>query len=168
MLRAEGNTVFTPIATAPTSSASYCTRLEVITGQPTAFVDLTAELERCVAAARIRVGTLTVQTLHTTTGLIVNESEPLLLTDFQSMFSRLVPRRAGYHHDDLARRIGVPLDEPPNGHAHCRALLLQPSLSLTVVDGRMVLGRWQRVMFVELDGPRPRELSVVVFGELAD
>jgi thiamine phosphate synthase YjbQ (UPF0047 family) len=56
--------------------------------------------------------------------------------------------------------------ERPNGHAHCRALLLPSSACLNVNGGRLLLGRWQRVFFVELDGPRERELSVFVISEL--
>lgn len=155
----------TPTAIAPTCHTSHSARIQLVTGRPTAFIDLTAELERLVTTSNVRVGSLTIQTLHTTTGLVVNEREPLLLSDFESVLSRLVPGAAVYHHDDIARRIGVPLDEPRNGHAHCRALLLPSSLSLTIVDQRLVLGRWQRVFFVELDGPRTRELSVVILGE---
>jgi secondary thiamine-phosphate synthase enzyme len=131
----------------------------------TAFVDLTERLDRIVAEAGIRVGLLNVSSAHTTTGIVVNEDEPLLLADFEACLERLVPRRATYAHDDLARRIGVGSDEPRNGHAHCRALLLPSSAGLAVANGRLLLGRWQRVFLVELDGPRERELSIVLLGE---
>lgn len=156
----------------PTSTAAHrgshsclSRRIRLVTSQPTAFLDLTAELERLVSAARVRVGMLTVQSLHTTTALVINEREPLLLADFEALLSRLAPRSSVYHHDDMARRADVPLDEPANGHAHCRALILPTSLSLTVVDGQLTLGRWQRVFFVDLDGPRERDVSVVILGE---
>ena len=55
--------------------------------------------------------------------------------------------------------------ERPNGHAHCQALLLPSSACLNVVQGRLRLGQWQRVFFVELDGPRERDLSVLIVGE---
>ena len=64
-----------------------------------------------------------------------------------------------------ARTVNVTEGERPNGHAHCRALLLPPSVCLNVTGGRLLLGRWQRVFFVELDGPREREISVLIFGE---
>jgi secondary thiamine-phosphate synthase enzyme len=54
--------------------------------------------------------------------------------------------------------------ERPNGHAHCRALLMGSSASLNVAGGRLQLGRWQRVFLAELDGPRSREISVLVLG----
>jgi thiamine phosphate synthase YjbQ (UPF0047 family) len=76
------------------------------------------------------------------------------------------PQDGRYRHDDRAlRTVNVNEDEPANGHAHCRALVLPTSVCLNVSRGRLVLGRWQRVFFVELDGPRDRALSVLVFGE---
>ena len=60
--------------------------------------------------------------------------------------------------------MNVTLGERPNGHAHCRALLLPPSACLNVVDGRLQIGRWQRVFFVDLDGPRSRQVTVLLVG----
>lgn len=147
-----------------TACACHHARLCLHTTRQTDFIDLTGHLERAVAAAGVQVGVLNVQTLHTTTAIVVNEHEPLLLDDYREVLERTIPRAAAYRHDDLARRRDVPPDEPRNGHAHCRALLLSTSAGLNVVDGRLVLGRWQRVFLVELDGPRRREVSVVVTG----
>lgn len=135
------------------------------TVQPTEFVDLTARLDRIVSESRVQVGTLTVQTLHTTTGVVVNEHEPLLLADLEHLLERLAPRQWPYWHDELSLRADIPNDEPRNGHAHCRALLLPSFVVLTICDGRLRLGRWQRVFLAEFDGPRERELSAVVMGE---
>lgn len=132
---------------------------------PTEFVDLTARIEALVARAGLDTGLVNVQTEHTTTAVVVNEHEPLLLADFQALLERTAPRDGRYRHDDLAiRTVNVADGEPPNGHAHCRALVLPTSTCLNVVDGRLRLGRWQRVFFVELDGPRERAISVMVLG----
>jgi secondary thiamine-phosphate synthase enzyme len=140
--------------------------LRVTTRRPTEFLDITDRIDGFVRDAGVRVGHLTVQTLHTTTAVVVNEHEPLLLGDFQAWLERVVPCDAPYRHDDLATRtVNVMPDERRNGHAHCRALLLPSSITLNVVQGRLVLGQWQRVFLVELDGPRERELSVVLLGE---
>lgn len=147
---------------APT--ASHAT-IRLTTRHPCEFVDLTSELTDFVATRRLSTGILTVQTLHTTTGIVVNELEPLLLQDFAALFERLAPRSHAYAHDDMTRRF-VPAGEPVNGHAHCRALLLPASVSLNIVGGCLVLGRWQRVLLAELDGPRERLISVVAFGEI--
>lgn len=133
--------------------------------RPTQFIDLTDHIEGLVAESGICTGLVNVHTLHTTTGLIVNENEPLLLADFAAMLERSAPAHSGYLHDDPdARTVNVTAGERPNGHAHCRALLLPTSVSLNVIEGRVQLGRWQRVFLVELDGPRPRLVSALVLG----
>ena len=116
-----------------------------------------APLAAAVAEAGIRFGFLNIQTVHTTTAIVVNEHEPLLLADFAALLENAAPSGAGYRHDDATvRTVNVTADERINGHAHCRALLLGPSACLNVIDGRLLLGRWQRVFMVELDGPRER------------
>jgi secondary thiamine-phosphate synthase enzyme len=150
----------------PVSACRHRTTIHVATTQATQFIDLTDRLERLVADADLRFGIVNVQTLHTTTAIIVNEHEPLLLADFQALLEAVAPAAARYQHDDVdARTVNVTDGERPNGQAHCRALLLPPSVCLNVAGGRLLLGRWQRVFLVELDGPRERDLSVVVFGE---
>jgi secondary thiamine-phosphate synthase enzyme len=142
------------------------TTIRIPTERPTQFIDVTDHLEALVAEAGIRCGLVNIQTLHTTTAIVVNELEPLLLSDFVTLLENAVPRDAPYRHDDVAaRRVNVTPDERINGHSHCRALLLGPSACLNVIDGRLLLGRWQRVLMAELDGPRAREVSVLIVGE---
>ncbi|HET9781870.1 MAG TPA: secondary thiamine-phosphate synthase enzyme YjbQ [Candidatus Dormibacteraeota bacterium] len=133
----------------------------------TEFVDVTDRIRDEIRNAGLRNGRVYLQTLHTTVGLAVNENEALLLRDFEAMLERLAPTGAGYEHDDFERRFDIPLDEPVNGHAHCRQLLLSAFLTLLVEDGELVLGRWQSVFAVELDGPRRRQLAMQLDGEFA-
>ena len=142
-------------------------RLEFSTSHPTEFVDLTSRVRAEIGRTGLRNGRVHLQSLHTTVGLAVNENEPLLLRDFEGLLERLAPAGAGYEHDDFARRFDVPLDEPVNGHAHCRQLLLSAFITLLVEDGELVLGRWQSVFAVELDGPRHRQLAVQLDGDFA-
>ena len=142
-------------------------RLAFESGHATEFVDITDRLRDAVRTTGLRNGRIHVQSLHTTVGLAVNENEPLLLRDFQGLLERLAPAGAGYEHDDFGRRFDIPPDEPVNGHAHCRQLLLSPFATLMVEDGELVLGKWQSMFAVELDGPRPRELAVQLEGEFA-
>jgi secondary thiamine-phosphate synthase enzyme len=150
----------------PVSACRHTTTVQITTTQATQFIDLTDRLKALVAAADLRFGIVNVQTLHTTTAIIVNEHEPLLLADFQALLEVVAPGARRYEHDDVhARTVNVTERERPNGHAHCRAFLLPPSVCLNVTGGRLLLGRWQRVFLVELDGPREREVSVLIFGE---
>jgi len=143
-------------------------RIRLRTARTTEFIDVTDRLEQFVAGAGIRSGILAVLTLHTTTAIVVNEHEPQLLADFEALLEGLAPAHGAYRHDDPdVRTVNVTPGERPNGHAHCRALLLPSSTALTVADGRLLLGRWQRVFLVELDGPRERDITVLALGEAA-
>lgn len=149
-------------------TAGIHTTVQIASGRPTEFIDITERLQSVVAASGIRTGFINVQTLHTTTALVVNEHEPLLLGDLTALLERTAPADARYAHDDISvRTVNLVPDERANGHAHCRALFLNASAFLNIVDGCMQLGRWQRVFLVELDGPRSRALSIVAFGEAA-
>jgi secondary thiamine-phosphate synthase enzyme len=148
--------------------AAIChhTRIRVATERAMEFIDLTARIEALAAEAGIHAGLVNIQSLHTTTAIVVNEHEPLLLADFDALLARAAPRDAPYRHDDMdARTVNLAPGERSNGHAHCHALLLGSSASLNFAEGRLQLGRWQRVFLVELDGPRVREVSVLVLGE---
>jgi secondary thiamine-phosphate synthase enzyme len=139
--------------------------LGVRTERPVQIVDLTPQLAACVRDAGLWTGLVSVQVLHTTVGLLLNEKEPLLFTDLEDMLERLAPSDAPYRHDDMALRVPAPPpDERRNGHAHCRAALLHSSLSLHVRTGMLVLGRWQRLLMAELDGPQARSVSVALLG----
>jgi secondary thiamine-phosphate synthase enzyme len=142
------------------------TRIRIATERPAEFIDLTDGLQDLVAEASVEVGFVNIQSLHTTAAIVVNEHEPLLLEDFASVLESVAARQREYRHDDATvRQVNLTPGERPNGHAHCQALLLGATACLNVVHGRLQLGRWQRVFLVELDGPRTREISVLMMGE---
>jgi secondary thiamine-phosphate synthase enzyme len=128
------------------------------------FIDLTELVAERVRQSGITHGLVSVVTRHTTTAIVVNEDEPMLLDDMAHLLERLVPSDVRYGHDDMSRRVGVGPDERANGAAHCQSLLLGASQVFHVGGGVMQLGRWQRIFLVELDGPRPRAVSILVLG----
>ena len=139
--------------------------LTVESRAPLSWIDLTPAVDRMVRACGLWIGTISVQTRHTTTGILVNEHEPLLFEDLTAMFERLAPAAFGYAHDDLRRRtVNLQPGERRNGHAHCRAALLRASETLNVSGGVVMRGRWQRVLFVDADGPQRREVSLLLAG----
>ena len=148
------------------SAAVQHATIRVETEHPTQFIDITDEIGALVETTRVESGLVNVQSLHTTTAVVVNEHEPLLLTDIASLLEHLAPQDGIYRHDNVSlRSINCILGERPNGHSHCRAWLLGAAACLNIADGRVRLGRWQRIFFVELDGPRSRDISVMVMGE---
>src|SRR5437762_961706 len=138
--------------------------LRLQTRQSLEFVDITDRVADAVHRAGLIDGVITIQTKHTTAGVLINEHEPLLLQDLAALFRRLVPAERPYAHDDLSRRGDVPAAERRNGHAHCRAALLRASESVPVAGGALQLGRWQRIFFVEFDGGQRRAVGLTLLG----
>ena len=139
--------------------------VEIRTEERLQFIDLTALVAERVRRSGVFQGLVCVQTRHTTAAITVNENEPHLVEDMKALLERLAPRDARYGHNDRIRlATEAPLDESENGDAHCRALLLGASETLTIVGGAVQLGTWQSLFLVELDGPRKRSLSLVVLG----
>jgi secondary thiamine-phosphate synthase enzyme len=161
-------TMATPLFLVEQETARFKAASDLVhlrTEEPVQFIDLTELVAERVRRSGVEHGLVCVQSLHTTAGILVNEHEPLLLDDLRQALERLAPVGLGYAHDDLTRRAPeVGLAERRNGHAHCKALLLAPSVTLTVVAGRVQLGRWQRVFLAEMDGGQRRSVSVLVLG----
>lgn len=121
---------------------------------------ITSEIEAFVSETPIRDGVVHVSSLHTTAGLILNETQGALLSDVSSLIEQLVPRSVYYKHND-------PLlsdCDRKNADAHLRAVVVGLSLSIPLVDGRMKLGTWQNIVLAEFDGPNSRKLHVQVMG----
>lgn len=148
-------------------SVEVCHRtLHLHTDEASQFIDLTAAIRQFVDDSGIVHGLINVQTRHTTTAIIVNENEPLLLEDLKKSLERLAPSTVSYRHDDFEIRTeNLTPDERPNGHAHCKALFLRSSETLNIINGELDLGRWQRIFFLELDGARERTVSLSILGQ---
>jgi secondary thiamine-phosphate synthase enzyme len=128
------------------------------------FLDITDRVQECIERQGMCDGLVVVQTLHTTSAILVNENEPQLLDDLRHLLERMAPRHGVYRHDDFSARAELEPDERRNGHSHCKALFLKASETLVISGGRLQLGRWQRLFFLELDGARPRTVSVLMLG----
>jgi secondary thiamine-phosphate synthase enzyme len=158
-----------PIARQVTTgtAVSYSERYAIHTqGTAPAYFDLTDLACASVQRSGVQQGHLLATTAHTTCAIIVQENEPLLLADLSDRLRRFAAETEVYRHNDMDVRVvnvcGV--DECANAHSHCQHALLGVSAVLPVHDGRLVLGRWQRILLVELDHARQRELSIQVDG----
>jgi secondary thiamine-phosphate synthase enzyme len=140
-------------------------RIPLHSDEPTQFVDITDQIAAAVRDSGISNGVVVVYAQHTTAGITINEAEPLLLGDMCRLLDRFASREDEYQHDDLSiRTVNLEPNERKNGHAHCQRLFIGASESVPVVDGDVQLGKWQRIFFVELDGPRPRSVTVQLMG----
>ncbi len=136
--------------------------LKIKTLDTFSFHSITEKVQSFIRDGNIKEGLLVVSGQHTTTALIVNEMEERLLMDIKRWLFHLAPAGIGYMHDDLHLRKNIPADEPRNAHAHLQALLLGNSVSIPVVDGRLAIGNYQDIIFVELDGPRERNVTLTL------
>jgi len=114
-------------------------------------LDITLQVKAAISASKIVSGICVVSTRHTTTGILVNESEGGLIDDIQSIMSSIVPDD-GYSHDLIDN----------NAHAHLKAMLIGSSSTLPIMNGELMLGTWQSVLFVEFDGPKTRTVDVSI------
>lgn len=133
------------------------------------FVDVTDWVQNIVDETGVQFGSVLVYSTHTTTAVVINEMEPLLLEDIGHILEHFAPREGGYQHNDFEiRTVNMNDDEPPNGHAHCQQIIMGSSETLPILDARLQLGMYQRIFFIELDRPRPRHLIVQVMGVKGD
>jgi secondary thiamine-phosphate synthase enzyme len=137
--------------------------IELDTGQGISLHDLMADIREAVAGSGIRNGFVTITSQHTTTAITINEHEARLVEDVKAFLARLIPAGDRYLHNDIQLR-DCPPDEPENAHSHLAAMLLGSSEVIALLDGDLVLGQYQSVMLVELDGPRRRKVNVQVYG----
>jgi len=130
------------------------------------FVDVTEKIQEKIKVAGIVNGIINIQSLHTTMAILVNEAEPLLISDLKKSLEKLAPQTHQYAHDNFKiRTVNMCDDECDNGHAHAKAIHLPTSVMLNISKGGLNLGRWQRVFAVELDRSRERQISLVIIGE---
>jgi secondary thiamine-phosphate synthase enzyme len=139
----------------------FNTSFAVTSEERIGFSDITKRVREALQQFPVNSGIALVNTLHTTCALFLNEFQGALIDDLKTLMERLVVERAGYRHDD-PRYSDC---ERGNAHAHLRAALLGRSIAIGINDGDLTLGRFQSIIFAEMDGPRTREINLQVIGE---
>ncbi len=130
------------------------TKLSVKTTADVEVIDITEMIRNWIQSEGFSDGILTISSAHTTAGITINEGESRLMEDIGMHLSKLVPKGAGYQHDQVDN----------NAHAHIAATLIGSSATLSVESKSLDLGTWQRVLFVEFDGPRSRTIRCSFVG----
>ena len=126
-------------------------RLYIKTQTKQEMIDITERVQRAVRELSVTDGACVLFVPHTTAALTINEhADPAVKEDILTMLSKLVPAGPHYQHAE------------GNAHAHIRASLLGHSVTVPIEDGKIVLGTWQGIFFCEFDGPRQREVWVVL------
>ncbi len=145
---------------------TFHTKNNLSTKEAYDFIDVTDDILKFVKESGIKNGMVNIQIMHTSSALILNENEPLLLEDIKRKLEEFASMEESYRHDNFeVRTVNMCADECDNGHSHCKAVTLPSSVTLNLVDGEMQLGTWQRIMFLELDRARPRSYQIMIIGE---
>jgi secondary thiamine-phosphate synthase enzyme len=123
----------------------------VSTDRKTQALDVTANCQSVIGSAQNGIAVYNV--MHTTAALMICENEPDLLEDIVKVAERWLADLRPFQHG----RYGA-----PNAEAHLTSAMTGASLTIPVVNGKLLLGRWQSILLLELDGPRRRKLTCTV------
>ena len=122
------------------------------------MLDVTRAVADAVGETKLKNGIVTVFVPGSTGALTTIEYEPGLLKDFPNLLERVAPKNLVYEHEKRWH--------DGNGHSHVRASLIGPSLTVPFANGRLTLGTWQQIVFMELDvRSRVRNLILQIMGE---
>lgn len=137
---------------------------ETIVGKPE-FFDITEEVQAIVSKSRIENGLATVFTPSATSAVILNENDKFLFLDLFDVLEKIVPkvlRMGQYRHPDPHH-----IDDILNAHSHLRTSIMGQSQTVPIIDGKLHLGTYQRIIFLELEDirKRKRKICVQVIGE---
>jgi len=132
--------------------------IELSTKGKTDIIDLTSQVNDSLEKTKISCGTVTVFVTGSTAALTTMEYEPALESDTKSFFEKIIPEARQYAHDATWGDA--------NGYSHLRASLLGPSLTIPFNDGKLCLGTWQQIVFIDFDNrPRKRRLLLQFIGK---
>jgi len=146
------------------------TTIEFTSQKNIEFRDLTDEVAEFVEKTKIKNGQVLVYSTHTTLAICVNEKEKGIVKDFENLVNRIIPKDAYYFHNDLEVRTENLVCQSAasdclNGHSHCTHLLMRNSETVPIIEGKLMLGTWQKIFAIELDCCRPRKVLVQVMGD---
>ncbi len=136
--------------------------LEIETTDKVEIIEITNNINAAIAESGVRKGLANIYSKHTTSGVFINENESGLLEDFKDMVQLIVPTTGNYQHN-LDNKVNNLIDY--NADSHLRSFLIGCNETIPFEDAKLSLGTWQSVFFLELDGPRTREISITIIGE---
>jgi secondary thiamine-phosphate synthase enzyme len=122
------------------------------------FVNITSEIERCLAESTIRDGLVLVNAMHITASVFINDDERGLHHDYEIWLERLAPHDPirQYRHNDTGE---------DNADAHMKRQIMGREVVVAVTEGRLDFGPWEQIFYGEFDGRRRKRALVKVIGE---
>ena len=126
-------------------------RVEIRTTRRVELVDITDRIQQIITKSRVKQGICFLSVPHTTAGITINENaDPSVKRDILTTLNKLIPEDAGYTHSE------------GNADSHIKSSILGSCLHIFIENGRLCLGTWQGIFFVEGDGPRNRQVWIEI------
>lgn len=125
--------------------------IQISTKSRTSVIDITNEITTYLNKSGLKGGIINIYIPHTTACVTINENDTSFWRDLLDTFQIIAPYRKTYHHQ-------------PNSNAHILSSMIKPSVSIPFSKGGLMLGTYQRILFLELDGPRSRKILVTILG----
>ena len=121
------------------------------------FINITPQVEDCLAQSGIREGILLCNAMHITASVFINDNESGLHTDFETWLERLAPEKphSQYHHNGYE----------DNADAHLKRSVMGREVVVAVTDGKLDFGPWEQIFYGEFDGKRKKRVLVKIIGE---
>lgn len=129
--------------------------LTISSNQEVDIINITDEIKKQVKESNINNGVVNIFSQHTTIAFYINEDEPNLREDIETLLEKLVPKGVSYQHNL----------KDDNADSHLRSIILLPFVILPIEKGEISLGTWQNIMCIDLDGPRKRRIRIQIIGE---
>ncbi|NYT04619.1 MAG: YjbQ family protein [Candidatus Methanofastidiosa archaeon] len=112
-------------------------------------IEITKDVESIISKSNFFSGLCVIYSPHTTSGIMINEGyDPSVVDDLNNFLSGLVPHNRNYKHLE------------GNSDAHIKSSIIGPSKTIIIENGKLSLGTWQQIFFMEFDGPRSRNIYV--------
>ena len=136
---------------------SYRKELCFSTKKRREFINITPEVETCLAESGIKEGLLLVNAMHITASVFINDDESGLHADFEKWLERLAPEKpySQYAHNGYE----------DNADAHLKRSVMGREVVVAVTDGRLDFGPWEQIFYGEFDGKRKKRVLVKIIGE---
>ena len=139
----------------------YSEDIMLSTNKRIEIIDITDEVYAVVKRSGIKNGIVNLWAPHSTATIAANEHDTDLWEDILDVLQRIAPLNGDYRHN---AKYGWSIREQ-NAHAHILSCIIKPGVSIPLENGRMQLGMWQSILFIEMDGSRSRRVHVQVMGE---
>jgi len=136
---------------------SYRKELWFETSTRRAFINITGQVEQCLAESGIREGMVLVNAMHITASVFINDDEAGLHHDFEVWLEKLAPEKpySQYKHNGFE----------DNADAHIKRTLMGSEVVVAITDGKLYLGPWEQIFYGEFDGKRRKRALVKIIGE---